>query len=75
MMLLKFSSLPRKESHANHGKKSQMYSFTFTRIMHMMLIIEKKNNKRIPFLLPEQFLDNLNHLLNTDTKDIANFLV
>ena len=41
----------------------------------MMLIIEKKNNKRIPFLLPEQFLDNLNHLLNNDTKDIPNFLL
>ena len=41
----------------------------------MMLIIEKKNNKSIPFLLPEQFLDNLNHLLNNDTKDIPNFLL
>ena len=42
--------------------------------MQMMLIIEKKITN-IPFLLPEQFLDNLNHLLNNDTKDIPNFLL
>ena len=33
-----------------------------------------KNNKGVPRLLPQQFLKDLNHMLNTSIKDTPNFI-
>ena len=40
-----------------------------------MLIIEiKKQSKDVPVLLRQQFLDGLSRMLNTNTKDVRNFI-
>ena len=33
-----------------------------------------KNHEGVPLLLPQQCLDNLNHMLNTNIKDVLNFI-
>ena len=33
-----------------------------------------KNHKGVPHLLPQQFLNDLNHMLNTTTKDTPDFI-
>ena len=33
-----------------------------------------KNHKGVPLLLPKQFLNDLNHMLNTSIKDASNFI-
>ena len=48
----KFSSLPRKYSHANHGKC----------------------HKGVACLLPQQFVKDLNQVLNTSIKDAPSFI-
>ena len=34
----------------------------------------KKNHKDVPLLLPQQFLNDLNHVMNTNIKGIPNFI-
>ena len=34
----------------------------------------RKSHKGVPFLLPQQFFDNSNHMLNTNIKNVPNFV-